>query len=224
MVSAGGRASRRGRAPRAGTIRECTAREYEVSNTTAPRSPRSPRFPTCPRSDNRTVADLADWPYPKQQWCRSSKVVHAASTVEDLPRAPAGDGYARRADHRPRCGKRPEERLRAMVRGWSARPGYDEGRAPPCSSAGFSGIGRRGRRHGERPGRHGGQVCRSEHAVDGVSGCERSRPRSRRCAEPVHVVAHERGVEHAQGQQVDRDMRSYSARFDAACSQGWRRG
>ena len=110
---------------RASTCRRCTR-----SPTTAPRLVAvTPRYPDVPeRVEKRTIADLADWPYPKHQLVPLTEVVHDRLNVEvfrgctrgcrfcqaghDHPpgpgaarRAGAHDGARRPAAHRLRRGQ-----------------------------------------------------------------------------------------------------------------------
>ena len=65
--------------------RRLRARRCTTSSTTAPRIARGARrgTPTCPTVvDKRTVADLAEWPYPKQQLVPLIEVVHDRLNVE----------------------------------------------------------------------------------------------------------------------------------------------
>ena len=83
--SAAGNAPPRSRAARArDDPRRVRARRCTTSSTTARSSARSRRAsPTCPRVvDKRTVADLAEWPYPKQQLVPLVEVVHDRLNVE----------------------------------------------------------------------------------------------------------------------------------------------
>ena len=70
---------RAGRRSRACTCRRCTRRP-----TTVPASSRSrPRYPDVPAQVvKRTVADLADWPYPRRQLVPLTEVVHDRLSVE----------------------------------------------------------------------------------------------------------------------------------------------
>ena len=81
----GGRAIARSRAARARDDRgRVRARRCTTSSTTA-RASRAvtPRFADVPAVvDKRTVADLAEWPYPKQQLVPLVEVVHDRLNVE----------------------------------------------------------------------------------------------------------------------------------------------
>ena len=77
--------------------RACISRRCMRSSTTASSSPLSPRYPDVPEKvEKRTVADLADWPYPKQQLVPMTEVVHDRLAVEVFVAA-RGVASARRA-------------------------------------------------------------------------------------------------------------------------------
>ena len=102
----------------------------------------TPRYPDVPeRVEKRTIADLAAWPYPKQQLVPDDRGGPRPAQRGDLPGLhpglpllpgrhdhPAGPGAARRA----RCARWSRDGLR--------RTGYDEVSLTSLSSADFSGI------------------------------------------------------------------------------------
>src|SRR5207249_10241857 len=101
----------------------------------------APRHPSVPeRVEKRTIADLAAWPYPKQQLVPLTEVVHDRLNVE----------LFRGCTRRCRCcqagmitrpiRERPASQVRRMVSDGLARTGYDEVSLTSLSSADYSGI------------------------------------------------------------------------------------
>jgi radical SAM family uncharacterized protein len=100
-----------------------------------------PRFPDVPPVvDKRTVADLADWPYPKQQLVPLIEVVHDRLNVEIFRGCTRGCRFCQAGMITRPVRERPEEQVRTMVREGLARTGYDEVALTSLSSADFSGI------------------------------------------------------------------------------------
>ena len=100
-----------------------------------------PRFPDVPAVvDKRTVADLADWPYPKQQLVPLVEVVHDRLNVEIFRGCTRGCRFCQAGMITRPVRERPEEQVRSMVRDGLARTGYDEVALTSLSSADFSGI------------------------------------------------------------------------------------
>jgi radical SAM family uncharacterized protein len=101
----------------------------------------TPRFPDVPAVvDKRTVADLADWPYPKQQLVPLVEVVHDRLNVEIFRGCTRGCRFCQAGMITRPVRERPEEQVRTMVREGLARTGYDEVALTSLSSADFSGI------------------------------------------------------------------------------------
>jgi radical SAM superfamily enzyme YgiQ (UPF0313 family) len=87
----------------------------------------TPRFPDVPAVvDKRTVADLADWPYPKQQLVPLVEVVHDRLNVEIFRGCTRGCRFCQAGMITRPVRERPEEQVRTMVREGLARTGYDE--------------------------------------------------------------------------------------------------
>ena len=102
-----------------------------------------PRHPDVPaRVDKRTVADLADWPYPKHQLVPLVEVVHDRLNVEIFRGCTRGCRFCQAGMITRPVRERPEEQVRTMVREGLRRTGYDEVALTSLSSADFSGIDR----------------------------------------------------------------------------------
>jgi radical SAM family uncharacterized protein len=100
-----------------------------------------PRFPDVPeRVDKRTVADLAEWPYPKQQLVPLVEVVHDRLNVEIFRGCTRGCRFCQAGMITRPVRERPEEQVRTMVQDGLRRTGYDEVALTSLSSADFSGI------------------------------------------------------------------------------------
>jgi radical SAM family uncharacterized protein len=100
-----------------------------------------PRFPDVPeRVEKRTVADLAEWPYPKQQLVPLIEVVHDRLNVEVFRGCTRGCRFCQAGMITRPVRERPEDQVRTMVRDGLKRTGYDEVALTSLSSADFSGI------------------------------------------------------------------------------------
>jgi radical SAM family uncharacterized protein len=100
-----------------------------------------PKYPDVPAVvDKRTVADLADWPYPKQQLVPLIEVVHDRLNVEIFRGCTRGCRFCQAGMITRPVRERPEEQVRTMVRDGLRRTGYDEVALTSLSSADFSGI------------------------------------------------------------------------------------
>src|SRR6476469_4374323 len=103
----------------------------------------TPRYPDVPAVvDKRTVADLAEWPYPKKQLVPLVEVVHDRLNVEIFRGCTRGCRFCQAGMITRPVRERPEEQVRTMVRDGLARTGYDEVALTSLSSADFSGIDR----------------------------------------------------------------------------------
>ncbi|HZP30734.1 MAG TPA: TIGR03960 family B12-binding radical SAM protein [Acidimicrobiia bacterium] len=101
-------------------------------------TPRHPDVP--PTVDKRTVADLADWPYPKHQLVPLVEVVHDRLNVEIFRGCTRGCRFCQAGMITRPVRERPAEQVRTMVRDGLRRSGYDEVALTSLSSADFSGI------------------------------------------------------------------------------------
>ncbi len=101
----------------------------------------TPRYADVPeRVDKRTVADLADWPYPKQQLVPLIEVVHDRLNVEIFRGCTRGCRFCQAGMITRPVRERPEDQVRSMVRDGLRRTGYDEVALTSLSSADFSGV------------------------------------------------------------------------------------
>jgi radical SAM family uncharacterized protein len=103
----------------------------------------TPRHHDVPdRVDKRTVADLGEWPYPKQQLVPLVEVVHDRLNVEVFRGCTRGCRFCQAGMITRPVRERPEEQVRTMVRDGLRRTGYDEVALTSLSTADFSGIER----------------------------------------------------------------------------------
>jgi radical SAM family uncharacterized protein len=100
-----------------------------------------PRYPDVPeRVEKRTVADLAEWPYPKHQLVPLVEVVHDRLNVEVFRGCTRGCRFCQAGMITRPVRERPADQVRTMVRDGLRRTGYDEVALTSLSSADFSGI------------------------------------------------------------------------------------
>jgi radical SAM family uncharacterized protein len=100
-----------------------------------------PRYDDVPALvDKRTVSDLGDWPYPKQQLVPLVEVVHDRLNVEIFRGCTRGCRFCQAGMITRPVRERPEAQVRTMVREGLRRTGYDEVALTSLSSADFSGI------------------------------------------------------------------------------------
>ena len=90
--------------------------------------------------EKRTVADLGDWPYPKQQLVPLTEVVHDRLNVEVFRGCTRGCRFCQAGMITRPVRERPASQVRTMVDDGLRRTGYDEVALTSLSTADFSGI------------------------------------------------------------------------------------
>lgn len=101
----------------------------------------APKYPDVPeRVEKRTVADLADWPYPKNQLVPVTEVVHDRLNVEIFRGCTRGCRFCQAGMITRPVRERPADQVRTMVADGLKRTGYDEVALTSLSSADFSGM------------------------------------------------------------------------------------
>ncbi|MBV8949700.1 MAG: TIGR03960 family B12-binding radical SAM protein, partial [Actinobacteria bacterium] len=139
---------RSGRTTRDGLLRELATIEgvyvpsmYDVEYDGQALVSVTPRFPDVPeRVQKRTIADLAEWPYPRSQLVPLVEVVHDRLNVEVFRGCTRGCRFCQAGMITRPVRERPADQVRTMVRDGLRRTGYDEVALTSLSSADFSGI------------------------------------------------------------------------------------
>ncbi len=90
--------------------------------------------------EKRTVADLADWPYPKEQLVPLTEVVHDRLNVEVFRGCTRGCRFCQAGMITRPVRERPADQVRSMVRNGLERTGYDQVSLTSLSTADFSDI------------------------------------------------------------------------------------
>jgi radical SAM family uncharacterized protein len=100
-----------------------------------------PRYPDVPeRVEKRTIADLAQWPYPRNQLVPLTEVVHDRLNVEVFRGCTRGCRFCQAGMITRPVRERPADQVRTMVQEGLRRTGYDEVALTSLSTADFSGI------------------------------------------------------------------------------------
>src|SRR6185295_2598085 len=101
----------------------------------------TPKYADVPeRVEKRTVVDLNEWPYPKQQLVPLTEVVHDRLNVEVFRGCTRGCRFCQAGMITRPVRERPTDQVRTMVRDGLRRTGYDEVSLTSLSTADFSGI------------------------------------------------------------------------------------
>lgn len=101
----------------------------------------TPRYPDVPDTvEKRTVADLGDWPYPKNQLVPMTEVVHDRLSVEVFRGCTRGCRFCQAGMITRPVRERPAEQVNRMISEGLQRTGYDEVALTSLSTADFSGI------------------------------------------------------------------------------------
>ncbi|MDH3708219.1 MAG: TIGR03960 family B12-binding radical SAM protein, partial [Acidimicrobiia bacterium] len=101
----------------------------------------TPRYPEVPDIvEKRTIADLAEWPYPKSQLVPLTEVVHDRLNVEVFRGCTRGCRFCQAGMITRPVRERPADQVRTMIEDGLRRTGYDEVALTSLSTADFSGI------------------------------------------------------------------------------------
>jgi radical SAM family uncharacterized protein len=92
--------------------------------------------------EKRTIADLGEWPYPKNQLVPLTEVVHDRLNVEVFRGCTRGCRFCQAGMITRPVRERPADQVRHMIKSGLQRTGYDEVALTSLSTADFSGIER----------------------------------------------------------------------------------
>ena len=150
ITEAVGAWKRAGKRPgtRAGLLRELAGIEgvyvpamYEVAYDGPALAEVTPKHSDVPPVvAKRTVADLADWPYPRRQLVPVTEVVHDRLSVEVFRGCTRGCRFCQAGMITRPVRERPAAQVREMVATGLERSGYDEVSLMSLSTADYSGI------------------------------------------------------------------------------------
>ena len=195
-------------------------------STTVRRSVASRRgSPACPRVvEKRTVADLADWPYPKQQLVPLVEVVHDRLNVEIFRGCTRGCRFCQAGMITRPVRERPAEQVRTMVARRPAPHRLRRGRAHVA-------VDRRLLRASTISSPISSAINRARGCVGAVAAVAARRRVHRRHrrrdpegpAHRSHVRARSGHVAHAPGDQQAHHRGRPLRRASTPRSQGWRR-
>ena len=90
--------------------------------------------------EKRTIVDLGDWPYPKEQLVPITEVVHDRLNVEVFRGCTRGCRFCQAGMITRPVRERPDDQVRTMVQSGLKRTGYDEVALTSLSTADYSGI------------------------------------------------------------------------------------
>jgi radical SAM family uncharacterized protein len=113
---------------------------YGVDGCITAVTPRHPDVP--PLVEKRTIADLGEWPYPKNQLVPLTEVVHDRLNVEVFRGCTRGCRFCQAGMITRPVRERPADQVRHMIKSGLRRTGYDEVALTSLSTADFSGIER----------------------------------------------------------------------------------
>ncbi|MFT7647375.1 MAG: radical SAM family uncharacterized protein [Candidatus Poriferisodalaceae bacterium] len=100
-----------------------------------------PKYSDVPeRIEKRTIADLAEWPYPKNQLVPVTEVVHDRLNVEVFRGCTRGCRFCQAGMITRPVRERPADQVTSMINSGLQRSGYDEVSLTSLSTADFSGI------------------------------------------------------------------------------------
>ncbi|NNE75128.1 MAG: TIGR03960 family B12-binding radical SAM protein [Acidimicrobiales bacterium] len=103
----------------------------------------TPRYPDVPAVvEKRTVADLAEWPYPKNQLVPLTEVVHDRLNVEVFRGCTRGCRFCQAGMITRPVRERPADQVRTMIQNGLERTGYDEVSLTSLSTADYSDVQR----------------------------------------------------------------------------------
>jgi len=92
------------------------------------------------RVERRVVADLAEWPYPRNQLVPLTEVVHDRLNIEVFRGCTRGCRFCQAGMITRPVRERPADQVRTMIDDGLRRTGYDEVALTSLSTADFSGI------------------------------------------------------------------------------------
>ena len=115
---------------------------YDVEYDGAVLAGITPRYPDVPTTiEKRTIADLGEWPYPKQQLVPMTEVVHDRLSVEVFRGCTRGCRFCQAGMITRPVRERPAEQVSRMISEGLQRTGYDEVALTSLSTADFKGTG-----------------------------------------------------------------------------------